>query len=124
MSRVQNLEAAMNRVPTNAVFIVRAVLRDDRTEGGEEDGALWLEVITASRHDNIRVRHRDGEGVCLGFIGFQECLLSLQEKVALKLENSGYVIERPFIHSASVHAYEGIILMRGHKRPTAANWNF
>lgn len=124
MSRVKTLEAAMNRVPAAAGFVVRAVLRGDRTDEGDEDGALWLEIVTVSRRDCVRVRHSDGEGVCLGFIGFQECLLSLQEKVAVKLNNWGYAVDQPIIDPVSAHAYNGVVLLRGRKRPTAANWFF
>lgn len=124
MSRVQNLEAAMNRVAANAVFVVRAVLRDDRAEDGDEDGALWLEIVTVSRRDCVRVRHSDGDGVCLGFVGFQESLLSLQEKVAAKLDDWGYVVDQPIIYPGSAHPYDGVLLLRGRKRPTATNWDF
>lgn len=120
MSHVKTLEAAMNRVPANAFFIVSAKLRDDNSE----DGALWLEVLTTNRRDCVRVRHSDGDGVCLGLVGFERSLLSLQEKVVERLETLGYDIEKRELDPSAVFAYDGVSLARGRKKPTATNWDF
>lgn len=113
MSRVSNLATAIGRVPTGMPFTVRAVQKDIKSKASDEDGALFIHVRTSTRTDVIRVRERNGDGVCLGRVGFETHLPALQAVVVLKLKELGIEAMVPVLNPSVADGYNGVALAQG-----------